>query len=253
MPKVPSQSWFDNIAIVLVEPNHPGNIAATARVMAVNGLSDLRLVKAEPNDSEPPPPPWLAWGAENLLSNATSFSDLESCVNEMVYVVGCTRRKRKRGWPELNPEKAAGILRIEASNGPVALIFGPERTGLHRKHLELCHARSAIPQHTDHPSYNLSHAVAIYAYELLLLAGTEELSPAREPASSSSLQHLRRHLKTVLHDLGPAPERLSRDLYRLWIRARPTEGELRLLHRLLQMVASRLTTGIEDHESDTRS
>lgn len=252
-------SWLEKVAVVLVEPEHPGNIASTARVMAVNGLRDLRLVRPPADAKYGATPWWMAWGAEDILDGAVPFDNLHSAVNHAVYVIGATRRKRKQRLTALSPKEAAATLRSETAAGPVAMVFGPERTGLHGTHLEVCHAITTIPQRTDHPSLNLSHAVAILAYELTLLTTPPPPKPRREAATAASLKALQRHLISVLEELGPAPERLARDLFRVWMRARPTEGELRLLHRLLQRISSRLTQQAEEHKcthpgtSDTES
>lgn len=240
------RSWRDRVAVVLVEPAHAGNVAATARVMVVNGLRDLRLV--DPRCADPNDEPWLAWGAEEILRRAQRFDSLEDCLRDVRYAVGCTRRTRRRGWPQLNPAEAAGTIRHEATTGVAALVFGPERTGLHVGHLELCHARSAIPQRVSHPSYNLSHAVAVYAYELTLSA-RHRTTQAPAAASGAALQALRAHLESVLSPRGPGGKRLARDLYRLWLRARPTDGELRLLHRSVLLMEARLTSSPRTSES----
>jgi TrmH family RNA methyltransferase len=241
MRSEPRDSWLENVAIVLVEPERPENVAATARVMAVNGLRDLRLVCPSPTAQDDTPPWWMAWGAEDILTQAVHYDDLRGAVQHAIYVIGATRRKRKRRFKEFTPKEAAEKLGAEAATGPVAIVFGPERTGLYGTHLEACHALATIPQRTDHPSLNLSHAVAVFAYELTLLTTLTPPVPRAEPATVASLQVLQRHLASVLKDLGPTPERLAKDLFRVWMRARPTEGELRLLHRFLQRIRSRLT------------
>ena len=253
MRNEPGDSWLENVAVVLVDPEHPGNIAATARVMAVNGLRDLRVVRPSAAAEDDTPPWWMAWGAEDILNQAARYDDLLAAVHHATYVIGATRRKRKQRLPALNPKEAARTLRAEAASGSVAVVFGPERTGLYGTHLEVCHAITAIPQRADHPSLNLSHAVAVLAYELTLQSTLPPPTPRQEPASVASLQALQRHLNSVLQVLGPTPERLAKDLFRVWMRARPTEGELRLFHRLLQRISSRLTQQAEEYKSTHRS
>ncbi len=231
-------SWRARVAVVLVEPSHAGNVAATARVMVVNGLRDLRLVN--PRCTDPCEEPWLAWGAEEILRRARRFDDLAECLSDVRYAIGCTRRPRRRGWPQFPPDEASRLIRQEALGGVAALVFGPERTGLRSEDLELCHATSTIPQRTAHPSYNLSHAVAIYAYELTL-AGRRRAPRAPDAATGRALQALRDHLREVLDPRGPGGRRLARDLYRLWLRARPTQGELRLLHRAIMLMGERVS------------
>ncbi len=234
-------SWLKNVAVVLVEPQHPGNIASVARAMVVNGLQDLRIIRSDEGGDPENEPWWLAWGAEGLLRSATTWKDLESCLSDHVFVVACARRKRRHSGIILSPREAAQRLAGEASSGVVSLVFGSERTGLHAHHLELCHLRSVIPQMVDYPSYNLSHAVSIYAYELTLIRGPVKHPTVSEAPTVASLQALRRHLDSVLSLLGPCPDRLGRDIYRLWLRAQPNERELKLLHKLLQLTRKRVS------------
>jgi len=230
------QAWLDNILIVLVEPQYSGNIAACARVLAVNGLAQLHLVQqGEPRLFEETPW-WLAWGAEDILKSAMHWSELKECISDCVYVVGCGHRKRRRGGPIISPRAAALSLAEYAAQAPVALLFGSERTGLCTEHLDLCHVRSEIPQKVEQPSYNLSHAVAIYAYELTQVSGPVKHPFNRTAPTLSASVALRTHLESVISLVGPAPARLSHDIYRLWLRARPSQAEMRLLHRLLQLM-----------------
>ena len=48
-----------------------------------------------------------------------------------------------------------------------ALVFGPEASGLSNEEVRVCGRSAIIPSHPAQPSYNLSHAVAIVAYEVL--------------------------------------------------------------------------------------
>ena len=235
------QSWLKNILIVLVEPRYSGNIAACARILAVNGLSEFHLVRREEPRLYEETPWWLAWGAEDILKSATHWTDLKKCIGDCVYIVGCAHRKRRRGSPIISPRAAALSLAERASQGPVALLFGSERTGLHSEHLEMCHVRSEIPQKVEQPSYNLSHAVAIYAYELTQVSAPVKHQFNRSAPTLNSSLALRHHLESVISRMGPAPARLSHDIYRLWLRARPSQAEMRLLHRLLQLIERWIT------------
>jgi tRNA C32,U32 (ribose-2'-O)-methylase TrmJ len=51
----------------------------------------------------------------------------------------------------------------------VCLVFGPEQSGLTFEEMALCGRRASIPSHPAQPSYNLSHAVGITAYECFRL------------------------------------------------------------------------------------
>ena len=58
---------FDNLTIVLVEPQHPGNIGAVARAMKNMGLRHLVLVN--PKRFPDPQADWRAAGARDLLED----------------------------------------------------------------------------------------------------------------------------------------------------------------------------------------
>ena len=49
------------------------------------------------------------------------------------------------------------------------LVFGPEQSGLTFEEMALCGRRAYIPSHPAQPSFNLSHAVGIVAYECFRL------------------------------------------------------------------------------------
>ena len=55
---------------------------------------------------------------------------------------------------------------LAGSDKRVALVFGPEKTGLTNSDLSFCHQVMSIPTQPDCPSMNLGQAVAICCYEL---------------------------------------------------------------------------------------
>jgi tRNA/rRNA methyltransferase len=61
---------------------------------------------------------------------------------------------------------AAAEVATLAPDAAVALVFGPETNGLTNDELALCGRAACIPSDPAQPSYNLSHAVAIAAYEM---------------------------------------------------------------------------------------
>jgi tRNA/rRNA methyltransferase len=61
---------------------------------------------------------------------------------------------------------AAAQVKGLAREATAALVFGPEANGLTNDELALCGSVATIPADPAQPSYNLSHAVAIAAYEV---------------------------------------------------------------------------------------
>ena len=73
-----SERRNNEIHIVLVEPNHPGNIGATARAMKTMGLSSLILVR--PTRFPDPQADWRAAGATAILDRAIVVDDIGAAI-----------------------------------------------------------------------------------------------------------------------------------------------------------------------------
>ena len=234
--------------IVLVGTTHPGNIGASARAMKNMGLTDLALVapRRYPDDEATA----RAAGADDLLASAAVVDSLEDAVRDCVFVAGASARSRAIHWPCLEPRQAAARLRAESANGPVAVVFGPENSGLSNTDLDRCDTLLTIPANPGFRSLNLAMAVQVVAYELRL-AGHESPAPGFEPdappATREELEYFYAHLETVLRDirfLDPDnPRVLMRRLRRLFVRARPDRNEVNILRGILTAVDRKGTAG----------
>jgi TrmH family RNA methyltransferase len=233
-----------NVRVVLVETSHPGNIGAVARAMKNMCLSDLRLVSPRhyPNVEATA----RASGADDLLQRARVHASLAEALEGCRLVAGTSARLRSVAWPELDPRSCAARLVGEAQSGPVALVFGRERTGLTNPELDQCQYLVSIPTNPGYSSLNLAMSVQVLAYELYLAAGTGATAPSPEQravAPAQTLEAFHRHLAQALGDLGfadPAQsEKLLRRLRRLLNRARPDTVELNILHGILSAAQGR--------------
>ena len=232
------------IRIVLVGTQHPGNIGSAARAMKTMGLSRLVLVAPErPPDAESQA---LAAGADDVLAGAVTVATLADAVADCRLVLGCTARSRRVALQELAPRGAAARTVAAAAGGVVAaLVFGRERTGLDNEELQLCHAAVHIPADPAYSSLNLAAAVQVLAYEtrLALLAAdpavpaTTTGEPGGDQATHAQLEGFFTQLADTLDAIdfhkGRAPESALRKLRRLYLRAAPTEAEVRLLRGVL--------------------
>lgn len=234
---------LDNIRVVLVRPTHPGNIGACARAMKTMCLERLYLVAPEAFPSREATA--MAAGAEDVLARGVVCATLDEAIAGCRLVVGTSARSRRIGWPTLTPAEAAGRLLAAATAGPVALLFGRERTGLTNEELDRCQAVTAIAANAAYSSLNLAGAVQVLAYELL----RQSAAPGREgegeerdapPATSEDLERFYRHLEEVLVQaefLDPAnPRLLMRRLRRLFHRAGLDQNELNILRGILTAV-----------------
>lgn len=233
--------------VILVGPSHAGNIGACARAMKNMGLTRLRLVAPVAGTFPHPEATARASGAADVLSEAPVFDTLEGALAEVHWAIGTSARPREMGPPVQAPrEAAAEAAQRERGGERVALVFGREKSGLSNEELEACHGVVHIPAASGYASLNLAQAVQIMAYELFL-ARSQEPPVARgtqAPATGGSLQNLIRHWERVVADVGfvnpQSPQRTFRRLRRLLWRARPTDGEVRLLRGFLSAVEKRI-------------
>jgi TrmH family RNA methyltransferase len=230
-----SNDLLSRVRIVLVEPQHPGNIGAAARALKTMGLHDLSLVKPEkfPHADATD----LAVGAADLLERARVHPDLAAAVADCGLVVGASARLRSLPHNTSTPRELAPRLAREIG-GRIAIVFGSERVGLSNDDLELCHELVSIPANPDFRVLNLAAAVQILCYELRLaaaaeLAGAPEHVPVNQREMELFFEHLERVLVT-LKFLNPLhPRQLMRRLRRLYGRAAPDENEMHILRGIL--------------------
>ncbi len=239
------ESAAGNIRIVLVGTQHPGNIGSAARAMKTMGLSRLVLVapeKAPDRDTQA-----MAAGADDLVEAAPVFATLAEAVADCRWVLGATARNRRIQLEPLHPRDAARRAVAATASGPVALVFGRERTGLTNEELQLCHAAVHIPSDPEFSSLNLAAAVQVLSYELrcALLgdAGTVEgdvvrtAPPGEGAASHAELEGFFAQLADTLDQIdfhkGRAPESAMRKLRRLYLRANLDSADVRLLRGVL--------------------
>ncbi len=157
----PVESFKDRIRVVLVKPLRCGNIGSTARAMKNMGLRRLYLV--EPQEDRWDLAERMAPGAKDILDAAVHCESTAEAVADCHCVVGTTARGRKFRWPVQEPASLAADV-LDAP-GEIALLFGPEDSGLDNDDLLLCHKLVTIA--TDEaPSLNLSQAVLILAHHI---------------------------------------------------------------------------------------
>ena len=237
------------VRVVLVGTQHPGNIGSAARAMKTMGLGHLALVA--PQQFPDPQAYALAAGAADLIDQATIHASLAEAVADCRTVIATTARQRTVPMPGLSPREGAAKAREASALGPVALVFGRERTGLENEELQLCHAAIHIPANPEYSSLNLAAAVQIVAYEwrLATLEGAPPPTPpadAEPPATHAEMEGWFGHLFGLLDEVdfhkGKDPAIVVQRLRRLYLRAQPDARELRILRGILSDVQRLLRT-----------
>ncbi|MGB0955931.1 MAG: RNA methyltransferase [Panacagrimonas sp.] len=239
------EALLERVRVVLVAPQHPGNIGAAARAMMNMGLSRLTLVRPKRFPSREAF--YRASSAKSVVENAQVVERLEDAVADCAWVLGSSARPRHLGDEPLHPEQAAsGLLASARTAASVALVFGCERTGLTNAELDQCQARTIIPANPGYPSLNVAAAVQIYCYALRMAAvaptpvAAKREHPWYAPASAKQLADLHAHLERVLRLTGfldpENPRLLMRRLKQLVSRANPDLNEVNILRGILTSV-----------------
>ena len=222
--------------VVLVRPARPANVAAACRALKNMGLRSVVLVDA-PDGLDRPEARALAYGAWDVLDAARRASTLREAVAAGTMVVGTSGRPQPEAW---TPRRLAEEADERSGGGRLALVFGPEASGLTNEELALCHLRVHVPTDPDHPSLNLAQAVLILAYEMRLAGGRGPADPAPPRATAGEIEAALDDLRRALLGIGylsPAnPEPILAELRALIARAGATSREATLLRGIARQV-----------------
>lgn len=184
-------------AVVLVSPESQENIGLVARAMKNTGFSDLRLTGiSELNEDAFR----TAVHSADILRSAQFYPTLKEAVATFHLVLASTARRREK-FQVISIDQAIETILRYPPETKIALVFGPERTGLSSADLEMANFIYSIPQASSQPSYNLSAAVLLTLYSLFIRS-TEIINPKEElPATRADQEEL---IQVVLRKLREA-------------------------------------------------
>jgi tRNA/rRNA methyltransferase len=234
---------LQNCRVVLVRPQIAANVGAVARVMRNMGLRDLALVEPLANPADPVARK-LSTQGEEILQRARIVADLGESIKDCVLVAGTSARI---GGPFRRqsvgaPEAIIPLLVEEIAKSPVALVFGPEPSGLTDVEVTRCHYLIHISADPDYPALNLAQAVAICLYELrrAWLKQTAPATSLSEAAPFEMQERMFANLRSALEDIhflyGQSADSLMHALRHLIGRAKPTATEVDILLGLARQI-----------------
>ena len=221
----------------MVGSTHPGNIGATARAMKNMGFRELVLVAPRHFPHEDATA--RASGAEDVLENARVVETLDEAVADCHFAAGASARSRAIEWPSLTPRECGQRMASAGEKGKIALVMGPEKSGLSNEHLDRCQALVTIPTDPEFSSLNIAMAVQVLCYEMRLatLESPAPQDPEIPPARHEEMEFFYEHLESVLTESGfldpENPRTLMRRLRRLFIKAEPDQNEVNILRGVL--------------------
>jgi len=233
--KLPEYS--EAVCIVLVEPEHDGNIGAVARSMLNFGITDLRVVGREGEWSNEARK--RAKNAQIVLDDCILAKTLDEAVSDCSIVVG-TSGKREDGektsmrhflLPDELPKRLSGV------EGRVALVFGPEGKGLLNQQLVECDVLVTIPTWEGYPILNLSHAVSIICFSWYVNSDTTNPPGTGGRLLNSELRaQLRSETKRLVESMPTKDHKrkgIESTLLRVLFRGLPKDDEI---HRILGII-----------------
>jgi len=149
-------------AVILVEPEHPSNIGAVARVMANFGFKKLILINPRCNHLDNEAILRAKHSALKILKNA-EISDF-SALGRFGTVIGTSAIESidyNVMRSPLNPEQ---MKKFATKN--TAIVFGREGKGLKNNEIAMCDFIVKIPTSKSYRTMNISHSAAVILYEI---------------------------------------------------------------------------------------
>ncbi|MEY4083849.1 MAG: hypothetical protein RL483_1218 [Pseudomonadota bacterium] len=254
-PESEFDALLSRVRWVMVSPTHPGNLGAAARALMTMGFSQLGVANpVVPGMHCDEQAVSMASGADALLASCRVGS-LMDLVGPCRKVVGFTARAREFEPQRIELEQMAEEMMCWLDEDPtqeVALVFGPERSGLTNLDLARCSHLCSLDVNPAFSSLNLSQAMQVVAY-LCRRAARQHLAlprprqqtpgagrPTAKPASREMVAGLHEHWLSLSEQVGqldPAnPGRMDERLWRLWNRSEIYEDEVQLIRGLLSDV-----------------
>ncbi len=229
---------FDNVTIVLKGPKFPGNVGSTARCAKNMGIGKLIVVGNRDLDDEAVRQ-MATHESKDIVEAIRHFDTLDEALAEFSWIVGTTARQGSGRGPAVSPRRMAESLVALSQENEIALLFGPEDTGLTNDDLRFCQTVVTIPT-VGFKSLNLSHAVMILCYELLMARMGEETKPTPKLAGSRELEGMYIQLKAVLQAIGflnpENPDYWMMHIRRLFARTTLQAREVKILRGICRQI-----------------
>ena len=191
-------------SIVLVKPQLPENIGMVARAMDNSGLDDLIIINPRekfPNDISIK----SSSNSKDIILKAKVYESLEIALKNFHFVVATSNRKRflKKTMLQNDDE----LFNLFPNKKKIAIIFGPENSGLSNEDLILADIIFNINTSISNTSLNLSHAVLLVSFSWRKFFILDNKKPNNNEnidkiAPKKDFIHFMNFLKKELDDVG---------------------------------------------------
>ena len=158
-------NFKNNIYIVFVECETPGNIGFLGRTMANFGLKNLVLINPT---TLTPEAFYQATHGKYIVENAKIYNSLDEFyqsqkIDFKVASTGVAGGSYNLSRIPIRPEELGKTIN---THNKTAILFGREGNGLTNEEIEECDLCVSISTDPSYPILNISHAAAIIFYEL---------------------------------------------------------------------------------------
>lgn len=205
---------YENLqfTVILVKPEHSGNIGSIARVMAnfnfqnlviFNPLEKLERIFSYETQG-------FAMHGKQILMNAKviqleneqdHLEELESLISQFDLIIATTAKgkrytniKRSAIFPEHLE------LPISKKNLKIAILFGKESRGLTNEEISFSDIILRIPTYNLYPTLNISHACAIVLYEVFKTTHNLNIGRGKHPVLLAEKEE-RKILLTIIENV----------------------------------------------------
>ncbi|MBI5391495.1 RNA methyltransferase [Candidatus Woesearchaeota archaeon] len=204
-------------AIVLVEPETPGNVGAVARVMKNFNLKELILINPKCKLDTPEAIGRAMHGRE-ILENAILYKSLEQVKQKYNLLIATTAKIGKDPHIVRETISLKTIISEIVNQKGICIIFGREASGLRNEELLQCDFLVTIPASKIYPVLNISHAVGVVCYEYFLAAQEEHHASHIKFATLKEKERAMLMLDEVLQVLPFNLEKKRETQRRVWKR-----------------------------------
>ena len=161
---------FSNVHFILFKPQLSENIGACARALKNFKFSNLKVVSPKvsfPNDKIIA----TSVGAKDIIKSTKVYNDFKDSIKEFNYIIATTNRRRNKNFKYLEIEN---LKKVDFKK-KVAIVFGPESSGLSNNEISYANYVVKIPTNPNFQSLNISHSVIIFCFELFKLLNKDKL------------------------------------------------------------------------------
>ena len=226
--------------IILVRPQLPENIGLTVRAMHNCGLDKLIIVSPReewPNQRAID----AAANAKTILKKVKIYNSINEAVSNFNFVIATSARSRFLRKP--HKKNFFSLFKELPNFKKIAILFGPEQSGLSNNDLMLCDCIFTIPVSQRNHSFNLSHSVLLIVYKWQEYFKYFKLKTSKNDdlSDKKSFDMFMKYLKKELHNSGflypkEKGNSMFNNIQSMFLRANLSRKEIKTLWGMIKIL-----------------